>query len=211
MGRVEAVGDWDKRGLDFETYLIGPTTEKIIDADRLVREEWNNGHPNWFVYRSILAGDRVARRLILDWFIAYAVTKAATGAIRDASLAEDLGVMAGWDCLARLEGNAWLMSLEDVSDIGGVDPKTYRKLRNRVYIDCLKSLEEYFVRLQIAVRQVWMEDRWISVPSPPASINLGRGRKYDIDYTGNGCFLAPPLPVKGGPGLRSSDLKKLGL
>jgi hypothetical protein len=189
MGRIEAVGDWDKRGLDFETYLVGPITEKIIDADRLVRQEWDNGHPNWFVYRSILAGDKIARRLILDWFIAYAVTKAATGALRDASRAEDLGVMAGWDCLARLEGNAWLMSAEDVADIGEADPKTYRKLRNRVYVECLKSLEEYFVRLQIAVRQVWMEDRWLEPVALRGKWSSGRGFGGDLDPAGEGNFV----------------------
>lgn len=186
---MNAAGDWDKRGLDFETYLVGQVTEKIIDADRRVRMEWNNGHANWYVYRAILAGDQRARRMALDWFISYAVTKAATGALRNPDKAEDLGAMAGWDCLARLEGGSWLLSMEEVADIGEVDPKTYRKLRNRTYIECLKSMEEYFVRLQIAVRQVWMEDRWIPDETPRARLSSGRGFGDDLDILGDGNFI----------------------
>src|SRR5690606_16750213 len=51
------VGDYDLRGLDFETYLVGPVTDKIIDADRLVRQRVSNGFPNWALYRCVYAGD----------------------------------------------------------------------------------------------------------------------------------------------------------
>ena len=50
-------GDYDVRGMDPETLLVGPVSEPIIDADRRVRRRLNNGFPNWAMYRTAYAGD----------------------------------------------------------------------------------------------------------------------------------------------------------
>ena len=162
-------GDYDLRGLDFETYLVGPVTDKIIDADRLVRQEWSNGFPNWEMYRSALAGDTHVRGDLRAWCVAYAVAAAESGVIRKGKPAEDMGVLAGWDCYYALHHNRWVISGQDIADVAGVKPDTYRKLRNYVYRALRSSLDEYFVRLQVAVRQVWMQDRFIGDSRPAAS------------------------------------------
>lgn len=157
------VGDYDLRSLDFETYLVGPVTDKIIDADRLVRSEWRNGFPNWALYRTCFAGDTHMGRQLRDWCVAYAVAAAEAGVIRTGLPVEEMGALAGWDCYYALNNHRWLVAGQDVADVAGVDPKTYRKLRNYVYAANRASLAEYWVRMQVAVRQVWMQDRRLTV------------------------------------------------
>lgn len=205
------VGDYDLRGLDFETYLAGPVTEKIIDADRIVRQEWNNGFPNWALYRATLAGDTHVSGLLRDWCVAYAVAAAEAGLVRKGLPVEEMGALAGWDCYYALHHHRWVIAGQDVADVAGVDPKTYRKLRNYVYAANRASLVEYFVRLQVAVRQVWMRDRWVEPTAAAPMINSGRGFAHEVATVGNGCWRANPLPVKGGAGIRSDDLKKAGI
>ena len=159
------VGDYDLRGLDFETYLVGPVTDKIIDADRLVRSEWRNGFPNWALYRTCFAGDTHMGRQLRDWCVAYAVAAAEAGVVRTGLPVEEMGALAGWDCYYALNNHRWLVAGQDVADVAGVDPKTYRKLRNYVYAANRASLAEYWVRMQVAVRQVWMRDREVGVPA----------------------------------------------
>lgn len=152
-------GDYDLRGLDFETYLVGPVTDKIIDADRLVRSRYNNGFPNWTLYRTVYAGDTHLRTQLRDWCVAYSIAVAESGFVRKGLPAEEMGCLAGWDAYYRLLNHRWVVGGQDIADVAGVDPKTYRKLRNYVYAANLLSLQDYFVELQIAVRQVWKEDR----------------------------------------------------
>lgn len=157
------VGDYDLRGLDFETYLVGPVTDKIIDADRRVRSGWSNGFPNWALYRTCFAGDTHMGRQLRDWCVAYAVAAAEAGVVRTGLPVEEMGALAGWDCYYALNNHRWLVAGQDVADVAGVDPKTYRKLRNYVYAANRASLAEYWVRMQVAVRQVWMQDRRLTV------------------------------------------------
>lgn len=169
MGEAKAIstGCWDDRGLDFETYLIGAVTEKVIDADRLVREEWSNGFPNWALYRTCYAGDTHLQTQLRDWCVAHAISAAESGLVRKGLPAEEMGALAGWDCYYALSRHRWVVAGQDIADVAGVDPKTYRKLRNRIYASNKASLEEYWVRLQVAVRQVWMRDRWEVAADPP--------------------------------------------
>lgn len=157
------VGDYDLRGLDFETYLVGPVTDKIIDADRFVRSEWRNGFPNWALYRTCFAGDTHMAALLRDWCVAYAVAAAESGVVRAGLPVEEMGALAGWDCYYALNHHRWLVAGQDIADVAGVDPKTYRKLRNYVYAANRASLSEYWVRMQVAVRQVWMQDRRLTI------------------------------------------------
>ena len=154
------VGDYDLRGLDFETYLCGPVTDKIIDADRLMRADGGNGYPNWAMYRTVYAGDSHLRRRVREWCVAYAIAAAESGVVRTGLPVEEMGCLAGWDAFYRLHDSAWIIGGQDIADIAGVDPKTYRKLRNYVYASLRMSLHDYFVAMQIAIRQVWKMDRW---------------------------------------------------
>mgnify|MGYP003575003126 CR=1 FL=1 len=186
--------DYDLRGLDFETYLVGPVTDKIIDADREVRLEWSNGFPNWEAYRSVLAGDSLHRETVRQWCVAFAVAAAESGVVRAGLPVEEMGTLAGWDTYYALHHKRWVVAGQDIADVAGVDPKTYRKLRGYVYGRCRGSLDEYWVRLQVAVRQVWMRDRWVDADNRAARLSRGRGF-HDIDTCGDGNYRATALPL----------------
>jgi hypothetical protein len=187
----QPAGDYDLRGPDFETYLVGPVTDKIIDADRLVRQRVSNGFPNWALYRCVYAGDTHLLPMLRDWCVSYAIAAAESGLIRRGLPVEEMGCLAGWDAYYRLLHHRWVIAGQDIADVAGVDPKTYRKLRNYVYAANLLSLQDYFVEMQIAVRQVWKEDRWIGSPEARARLSSGRGF-HDIDVYGDGNFIARP-------------------
>lgn len=191
------VGDYDLRGLDFETYLVGPVTDKIIDADRRVRSRYNNGFPNWTLYRTVYAGDTHLRTQLRDWCVAYSIAVAESGFVRKGLPAEEMGCLAGWDAYYRLLNHRWVVGGQDIADVAGVDPKTYRKLRNYVYAANLLSLQGYFVELQIAVRQVWKEDRWVEAARPNKRWRMVYGDEhcpYERARTdGNGNYWARPL------------------
>ena len=193
-------GDWDLRGPDFETYLVGPVTDKIIDADRLVRQRVSNGFPNWALYRCVYAGDTHLLPMMRDWCVAYAIAAAESGLIRKGLPVEEMGCLAGWDAYYRLLHHKWVIAGQDIADVAGVDPKTYRKLRNYVYAANLLSLQDYFVEMQIAVRQVWKEDRWIR--DEPRNVWRSAGPVeavgFDRQYQSNGDGGYRAMPLAGG-------------
>ena len=187
---------FEPRRLDFETYLVGPVTERIIDADRLVREEWNNGFPNWTMYRAALAGDSYALLALRSWCVAYAIAVAESGTLRKGMPADEMGCLAGWDAFYALINHKWVVAGGDIADVAGVDPKSYRKLRNRVYSHLRASLDEYWIRLQVAVRQVWMMERHQEIGIPVAT--YGNGRGFDgtnVWQSSTGNYRAFPKPT----------------
>lgn len=195
-------GDYDLRGPDFETYLVGPVTDKIIDADLLVRQRVSNGFPNWALYRCVYAGDTHLLPMLRDWCVSYAIAAAESGLIRRGLPVEEMGCLAGWDAYYRLLHHKWVVAGQDIADVAGVDPKTYRKLRNYVYAANLLSLQDYFVEMQIAVRQVWKEDRWVR--DEPRNVWRGAGAVeaigFDRQYLSNGEGGYRAMPLRGGDG-----------
>lgn len=149
---VRAVGDWDLRFVDFETRLIGPITASIIDADRLVRAEFNNGFPNWYMYRTALAGDTHALGLVKDWCIAFAIACGESGGLRKPS--DDIAVCVGRDAYIALLTSRWGAPSDEIANALEISPKTYRRFRNAVFRRLKASLDEYWLHMQIAIRQV---------------------------------------------------------
>jgi hypothetical protein len=184
------VGDYDLRGMDFETLLVGPVTERIIDADRIVRGEWGNGFPNWVMYRCVYAGDSHLMADFRLWCVALAVAYSEAGGVRKPS--EALAVCVGRDvCHAMLEGR-WGVSSDVIAESLGVAPKTYRRFRNALFARLTASLGEYWVRMQIAMRQVALAERRADVESARGRWTDGRGFGQEADLAGDGCYRAFP-------------------
>lgn len=185
-GKTE-VGDYDLRGMDFETLLVGPVTERIIDADAIVRSEWGNGFPNWVMYRCVYAGDS---HLLADfrlWCVALAVAYGESGGVRKPS--DAFAVAVGRDvCHAMLEGR-WGVSSDDMAEAVGVAPKTYRRFRNALMARLTASLGEYWVRMQIAMRQVALLER--RADADVISVRYNYASPDCPDFAGNGCYRTP--------------------
>lgn len=187
----EVAGCYDLKGPDFETMLIGPVTVRIIDADRLVRQEWANGFPNWTMYRCALAGDTVGRRKLLDWCQAFAVAFAETGGLRKPD--EVVALCAGRDAFIALLTTRWGAPSDELATALGVAPKTYRKFRNRVYVRLKASLDEYWVRMQIGLRQVALLERRQEPETARGRLNSGSGRGDTYDLAGDGNYRVMPM------------------
>lgn len=188
--KIESVGDYDLKTPDFETLLVGGVTARIMDADRLVRTEWANGFPNWLMYRCALAGDTVGRRALLDWCQMFAVAYAETGGMRKPD--ETAACMAGRDAFVALLTTRWGAPADEMAAALCIAPKTYRKLRGAIYARLKVSLDEYWVRMQIAMRQVALLERDVGRERPRVRLNSGLGRGETYDLTGDGNFRAMP-------------------
>ena len=158
---VRVQGDWDLRGPDFDTAMIGPVTESLIDADRLVRLEFANGFPNWWLYRCALAGDTLGMDRLREWCVAFAVAYCADGKVKRATYSDELACVAGWDALHMVLYCRPLQPHTVTADALGVHHKTYKRLRDAVYARLRVSLDEYWIRLGAAYRHVILYERKI--------------------------------------------------
>lgn len=156
---AQTVGDYDLRTVDFETVLIGPVTELIDDADRLVRREWRNGFPNWWLYRTCQAGDTLYASRLKDWVIAFTVAYATTGGVKRQAYSDELAYAAGLDALHMLMNNRQMQPYTVTADLIGVHHKTYRCLRDTIYARLKASMDEYWIQLGSAIRQVALYNR----------------------------------------------------
>ncbi len=153
------VGDWDVRGPDFDTALIGPVTESIIDADRLVRLDWKNGFPNWYLYRVALAGDSLGMDPLRTWCVAFSVAYCQDGGVRRSAYTDELACVAAWDALHIVMHKRPIQPHTVTAEALGVHHKTYRRLRDSLAARLGASLDEYWIRLGAAYRHVILFER----------------------------------------------------
>lgn len=156
---IQAVGDYDLRGPDFDTALIGAVTERIVDADRLVRLEWKNGFPNWGLYRTALAGDSLHLTAVRQWTVAFTVAYCMGGGIKRQAYSDELAVVAAWDALHMLVHCKPMQPYTLTAEALGVHHKTYRCLRDTIFARLRASMDEYWIRLTCAYRQVILYER----------------------------------------------------
>lgn len=192
---MEAQGDWDVRGRDWETVLVGPVTESVINADWQVRtgpDAWANGFPNWELYRVSIAGDDHLARKLADWCIAFAAAFMEDGGVQKRTASDEFAVFVGWDCLTRLRTRHWIASGDDMAADLGIAPKTYRRFRNAVMARLSASLGEYWARLQIGIRQAALIDRRIEQVAPIVVMFEGTGHERERVSLGDGNYRAMP-------------------
>lgn len=151
-------GCYDLRGPDFDTALIGPVTASIIDADRLVRLEWKNGFPNWGLYRTVLAGDSLHIDRLREWCVAFSVAH-CTEAVQARAYSDDLACVAGWDALHMLVATRPLEPYSVLAKSLEVNAATYKRARDGVFLRLRASLDEYWIRLGSAYRQIILAER----------------------------------------------------
>lgn len=159
MSLMQQVGDYDLRGRDFDTALIGAVTDSIIDADRLVRIEWRNGFPNWWLYRTVLAGDSLYLTDLRQWAVAFAVAYGMSGGVKRHAYSDELACIAAWDALAMLLSPAADHPYRETAAALGVHHSTYRRLRSHIYGSLRGSMEMYWCQLGAAYRQVIFYER----------------------------------------------------
>ena len=163
---ISPIGDYDLRGPDHATILAMPITSTHIDADRIVREGrgfrdvgWNNGFPNWKLYRCAYAGDAMYTRFLRDWVCMFTIAYCLTGGIKESAFSEELACFAGNDALYILIHSQEMQPYTVSAAALHVDPKTYKRLRDRIAKRLKASLDEYMMRLEIGLRIALIEER----------------------------------------------------
>ena len=192
---MEAQGDWDLRGRDWETVLVGPVTELLVDADRQVRvgaEGWGNGFPNWYLYRVSIAGDDHLNRKLADWCIAFSLAYLADGGVAARLVSEEFGAFVGWDCFMWLRSRKWMDAGEIQAEDLGISGNTYRRVRDAVLARQNASLAEYWPRLQIGIRQAALINRRIEALIPVVALADGTGWEKELPAFGDGNYRAYP-------------------
>ena len=126
-----SIGDYDVRGQDYETQLVGPITDSIIDADRLARLEHRNGFPNFAMYRLILCGDRAYLPAVRQWWVLFSL-EWCRGHMRK-GFSEELATIAAWDSLQRVMDPARpILGAAEAAESCGVELETYTRARNNL-------------------------------------------------------------------------------
>ena len=150
---TKPAGDWDLRGRDYETELVGPITDAIIDADRLARAEHRNGFPNFALYRLIMCGDRMYLEHVRHWWVLFAI-EWCRNRMRG-SFSEDLATIAAWDSLQRVMDPARpILSWPEVSESLGVHCRDYVRVRDGLTAILYAAVGEYWNWLGITYRVV---------------------------------------------------------
>jgi hypothetical protein len=150
---------YDLRGKDTETHLVGPITAQIIDADRLVRVEWQNGMPNWMLYRTALAGDSLYLPKLREWVIAFTWVYAINGGVKRQAITDELIGAAALDALAMTIYERPLQAYRATAEAIGANHKTYWRLREAIYLRMKESLREYWLRMTVAYNQNLIVER----------------------------------------------------
>lgn len=136
-------GDWFVRGRDYETELLGPITDTIIDADRLAQLDHRNGMPNFAMYRLILAGDSLYIRSVRQWWVLFSLEWCR--AHMRSGFSEELATIAAWDSLQRVMEPAHpLLPAAEVADSLGVELETYTRARNALRQTLAATLDSYW-------------------------------------------------------------------
>jgi hypothetical protein len=184
------IGDYTLRALDFDTMLVGPITDSIIDADRLVRSEWSSGFPNFAMYRAALAGDSLYIPRLRVWCVAFAVAYCESGGVRRDAYSDELACIAGWDALHLLLYSREMAPYSVLAEDIGVHKKTYKRIRDAVYKCLRESVLEYWARLGAAYRHVKIYERKCRSEESYGILKV-RGSLFHGDESelGNGCFI----------------------
>jgi hypothetical protein len=74
----------------------------------------------------------------------------------------------------------------------GIAPKTYRQIRNEIAVRLNASLQEYWMRLGIAMRQVALLERRQESSQSRGGLSDGRGFGHEISAHGDGNYRAMP-------------------
>lgn len=150
--------DYDLRGQDYETQLVGPITDSIIDADRLARLEHRNGFPNFALYRLVLAGDRAYLPSVRQWWVLFAIEWCRGNMRRGFSA--DLATVAAWDSLQRvMDPKRPIVAADDAAGALGVELETYTRTRNELRAILAAALSSYWSVMGITYRVVRAAER----------------------------------------------------
>lgn len=146
LDRPVVSGDYDLRGRDYDTELLGQISDTLIDADRLARLDHRSGFPSFAIYRLVIVREDIYMPSVRMWWVLFSLEWCRThmrGAFSD-----ELATVAAWDSLQRvIAPSRPLLSAADVAESLGVDLETYTRARNSLRRILEAEVESYWTIL----------------------------------------------------------------
>lgn len=155
---VEVQADYALRGRDYDTELVGPITDDIIDAARLCRVEYENGFPGFPIYRLLLCGDLGYLVPVRQWWVLFSIEWCRRN-MRDA-FSEELATVAAWDSLQRtMDPVRPILSATETAESLGVDKEQYIRARRALHGILGSVLKHYWTAIGAMYRIVVAANR----------------------------------------------------
>lgn len=132
--------------------------DSLIDADRIVREEFGDAFPNFALYRLVLCGDHSNMRKVREWWEVFCVLWVQNNMRKKP--ADEVVLVAAWDSLQRFfDPSRPILSDEYVQSEYGFDADSYRVMRKGFGIILSMILERYMHQLANAYAKVRARER----------------------------------------------------
>jgi hypothetical protein len=180
------IGDYDLRTRDIDTEMVREVTSTLIDAARLARIEFDNGFPNWELFRSAYAGDNVHLPKLKRWAHEFGIAAAVSNAKRPDKVSMTAAGAAGLDALHMLLYLQPLLPHTFMADGLGIKSGKYKRLRDGLRDRLSASLGVYVLHLGAAYRRVLMLER--EVPNSVRLSPVQANSRWDGGLTGTGNY-----------------------
>lgn len=177
---------------DYDSRMAEAIHDTLIDADRLVRECWTNGFPNWQLSRVVFSGEDVHVAECRRFMVALAWTIMDERGLDN----DELAGTAGIDAAHMLLRGRMIAPPETLAGILGVGTDLYLLIRNKVYGRTRVSMMTYWTLLGAKYREARL-DEYRSTPAKRSG-KWGDGRGFGHWHTGDneGNFYAAPKPTE---------------
>lgn len=138
-------GDYAVRVRSTEDRLAEQIHDRLIDADRLVRERrWQYGLPVWAMYRAAYCGDSHCVGEVKRAAIRFATVFGEAGGIRADARSDDLYGVAGLDAAYRLIYGDWMISEREGGRLTDTHNATYDRFRETIWRVMDAVLRDYW-------------------------------------------------------------------
>ncbi len=156
---ISPVGDYDLRGPDIDTRMVGEIDGTLIDAARLADIEFRNGFPNWELFRTVYCAESLHLPMLKRWVHEFAIVHCLCGGVKREIYTPELAGIAGLDALHLLVHMAPMLPHTVIAEDLGVHPNTYLRLRDAIRDRLSVSVNMYFLHLGSAYRQTLIYER----------------------------------------------------
>lgn len=141
-------GDYANRVRTAEDRLVESVHDRLIDADRLVRERrWQYGLPVWSMYRAAYCGDTHCVGQVKRAAVWFAAVFGESGGVRSDARSDELYGIAGLDAVYRLLYGDWMISDREGARLTDVNRDTYARFRNTIWRVMDAILRDYWGEL----------------------------------------------------------------
>lgn len=151
------MGDYDLKILDIENRLVGPLDDRLIDADRRVRERGRDGFPDWWLFSVVIRQEPTHVGRLQDWMVAFAHSMD----YGRQPPPEEVITVAAWIAFHKLTHPADIIIVQPLADALGVHRDVLIRVYRRIHSRMLLRLDYYTHELKWAYISVLGDEKRI--------------------------------------------------